>query len=63
MINTIVQHLDNFASGFQIVHGNHDEPHIGKGWHGDKDKDKDDMVEDDYVPFPPDICMVSLSLF
>ena len=56
MINAaILQCLDNFASGFQIIHGNHDEPLNGQGWDGNEDGDDDYMVEEDYFPFPHDI--------
>ena len=55
MINAILQHLDNFTSGFQIIHGNHDEQLNGKVWDGDEDGDDDNMVGDDYFPFSLDV--------
>ena len=52
MINTILQRLDNSAGGSQIVGGDHDEPLNEED--GDRKKDDEDMIEDDYNPFPPD---------
>ena len=53
MINTILQRLDNSASGSQVVGRDHEEPLNEED--GDGNKDDEDMIEDDYDPFPPDV--------
>ena len=53
IINTILQRLDNSASGSQVVGRDHEEPLNEED--GDGNKDDEDMIEDDYDPFPPDV--------
>lgn len=60
VINTILQCLDNSASGSQIVGGDHDEPINDED--GDGNEDDKDMIEDYYDLFHLMFDIMSLCL-